>query len=421
MKKTFFLAIFLLLTLALVTSACKLPAPGGTAPATEPPSGVVEEPTAVPTSGASVEGEIIPTVLPSATPLPPEPTATAVPPTAAPPPTEAVTAVPLPQAQRIQFATGATSSAVNGELAAGVSASYVLTASAGQTMNVQVWSPNSDVYLSVLGADRKLLLDHATRQTQWVGTLNVTQDYYLTVLAGNGAASYSLSVVIPPLSTAVQPTATQVPASGALVFDPYKTFGAPSFEDSMDKNSKLDWALLDGTLPDTKELRLSLDGDKFLVTGKILDYSTWWFNWASLKNFYIEMTVDARTCAGSDAYGFILRGPAHLAGVSYGYIVSFTCDGKLWVYRLDSIKPWSSVDLLSPTLSPHIIQGSNARNVIGIKAIGDTLTIYANGNQVAQLVDKHYLEGRYGLFVRPDINDTYTYEVAKIAYWIFKD
>jgi hypothetical protein len=419
MKKTYFLVVVLLLALAVVAGGCQLPAPGGTPP-TEPPAVPTAEPTQ---SGGSIEA-VVTQPPPTAYPEPVEPTATAVPPVpTAVPPTQAPTAAPPPQAQRIQFVSGATSATVAGELSQGGSASYVLNIAAGQTLNAQVWSPNNDVYLSLMGSDGQVLLDGATHQNQWVGTLNVTQDYYLTVTAGNGKTSYSVTVVIPPASQ-VSPTPvaspTLAPTLSAGAFDPYKTYGTPDFEDVMDKNSALDWALPDGTLPDTQQIRLYVDGDKFLVTGKVLDYSTWWFNWASLQNFYIEMSVDARTCSGSDAYGLILRGPEHQAGVSYGYVVSFTCDGKLWVFRLDGVEPWSSTDLVSPTANAYIVQGSGARNVIGVKAIGDTFTVYANGYQVAQFVDRHYLEGRYGLFVRPDVTDFYTYEAVKIAYWIFE-
>lgn len=416
MKKNIFLALALLLLLALVTSACTLPAPGGAPQATESQPEVVEEPTLEATaSAAEVSGEVATSVPPTAYPLPAEPTDTAVPPTAVPTATEAATAVPLPEAQRIQFLPSATSATVDGELDSGATASYLLSAASGQTMSVQVWSPNGDVYLSIMGSDRQVLLDDAASKVQWNGTLDSAQDYYLTVRAGNGRTSYSLTVISPVTQPTPQATASSLPA-----FDPYKTYGKPSFEDTMDKTSIIDWALLDGTLPNTQNIRLFVEEDNFLVTGKQLDYSTWWFNWASMQDFYLEMTVDSRTCAASDAYGLILRGPEHQAGVSYGYVVSFTCDGKLWVFRLDGIEPWDSTDLHSPTTSATITKGANATNVIGVKAIGDTLTIYANGNQVVQLVDKHYLEGRYGLFVRPDVTDFYTYEVVKIAYWLFE-
>jgi hypothetical protein len=430
MKKIFTLALFLILALAVVTSACKMPAPGGTPPPESEQTEAAEKPTREATAAEATSapqdtsGGETTAVPPTATPLPAEPTATTaptqVPPTATSVPPVATT-VPLPaNAQRIQFVYGATSATVAGELNGGASYSYVVNATAGQTMKVEVWSPNSDVYLSVLSSNSTVMLDGATHQTKWESVVNTTGDYYLTVTAGDGRTSYSVTVTIPTVATA-QPTATMAPTSSAPAFNPYMTYGTPDFEDVMDQSSILDWANPDGTLPNTNEIRLFVDGDDFLVTGKVLDFSTWWFNWASLKNFYIEMTVDARTCAYQDAYGLILRGPAHEAGVSYGYVVAFTCDGKLWVYRLDSVKPWTSVDLVSPTVSPHIAQGTNAKNVIGVKADGDTITVYANGYQIAQVVDRYYLEGRYGLFVRPDITEYYTYESVKIAYWIFED
>jgi hypothetical protein len=97
--------------------------------------------------------------------------------------------------------------------------------------------------------------------------------------------------------------------------------------------------------------------------------------------------------------------------------VTFSCDGSLWVYRLDSASPYKSVDLVSWTPSQYITAGSNKENVMGIKAIGSTLTIYANGHQIAQVTDNKYASGRYGLFVNADQTDNYTYQVVHMSYW----
>jgi hypothetical protein len=420
MKKTFTFAFVMLLVLAMISSSCQLPAPGGGPKATATTSqGQATQPPQPTNTSASQKPEVKTPEggQPTATPL--AVTATPVSPTNTPVPTEAVvpTATTAPNAVRIQFASGATASTVSGELDTGQVARYVLQASAGQTMSIDVWSPNGDVYLEVTGAsDGKLFLSATAKATEWSGVLDSTQDYYLTAVAGDGRTSYSLTAVIPPLPAATEPSATAAPSG--TQFDPYKTFGKPNFEDLMDTSSLLDWVKPNGDMPDTPNIRLALDGDEFLVTGKLLDFSTWWFSWRSLDNFYLEMTVDSRTCAGGDAYGLILRGPEHGAGKSYGYVVSFTCDGKLWFYRLDSALPWTATDLVSPVTNTSIASGSNMRNVIGVKADGDTLTIYANGYQVAQVVDRHFISGRYGVFVRPSSTDFYTYEVVKMAYWI---
>lgn len=431
MKKAFVFVLIILLGLAVVTSSCKLPAPGGTPPTAVSQADTDEQQAAQATAAQATalaqqaEEQKPATAPPTETQAPAASTATtaptSIPATATAVPTQVVTVAPPTQVQRIQFLPGAESGTVAGSLNSGASASYVLGVSAGQTMNVQVWSPNNDVYLAVLASDGVVLLDGSSRLAQWVGVVNATGDYYLTVSAAGGQTSYSITVVIPALPQPVVPTATFAPTSTGPAFDPYETYGTPDFEDMMDTNSIIDWANPDGTLPDTPDIRFNVDEDKFLVSGKNMDYSTWWFNWASLKDFYIELTVDTRTCSGGDAYGLILRGPAHGAGMSYGYVVSFTCDGSLWVYRLDGVKPWISVDLVGPAASPYINRDSNATNVIGVKAVGGTMTIYANGYQVTQFVDSHYLEGRYGLFVYPDVTNFYTYEAAKIAYWIFDD
>ena len=88
---------------------------------------------------------------------------------------------------------------IDGNLDSGQTVYYVLKASATQTMSVKVSSPNGDVYLGVFGADGQVLLTPTSQNTLWSGTLPSTQDYYLSLTAGDGATSYTLSVDIPPL------------------------------------------------------------------------------------------------------------------------------------------------------------------------------------------------------------------------------
>ena len=120
----------------------------------------------------------------------------------------------------------------------------------------------------------------------------------------------------------------------------------------------------------------------------------------------------------TDAYGIILRGPAHLAGVSYGYVVAFTCDGHYWVFRLDGINPWQTKELVDETKSNVINTGSDKLNVIGVRADGETLTIYGNGYQLAQVKDNKFSQGRIGVFVRAVNTSNYTFRLIRLAYWV---
>jgi len=72
---------------------------------------------------------------------------------------------------------------------------------------------------------------------------------------------------------------------------------------------------------------------------------------------------------------------------------------------------------VSWTKSSYIQSGPNIRNTLGIQAEGSTLTIYANGYQIAQVTDDHFTAGRYGVFVMPSINHWYTYRAVQLEWW----
>jgi len=416
MNKKIILTCVLLVMLALTATACKLPA-SGSPPVTplEPvvptatTAAVVAEPTktSVPPTPVVVTETVPPTPLPP-TPVPPTP----VPPTPAPP-----TAAPLPQAIRIQFAAGGTSAVIDGEVEAGQTVYYVLKASATQTMSLKVSSPNGDVYLYVFGADSQVYLASSAQQTTWSGTLPKTQDYYIGLTAGNGKTSYTLTVDIPPLQ--VVPTANVTPVAGT--FDPVATYGTATFDDPMNGGNINDWTNpVTGLLPNTNYIKIIETDAKFYVTGKLTGFSTWYFTWHELTDFYLQSKFDSGSCSGKDAYGLIVRGPEHLAGVSYGYVVAFSCDGQYYIFRLDGANPFTTKDLVTWSKSDYILAGADKQNVLGIKAIGNTLTIYANGHQIAQVTDSKYGFGRYGVFVSPEVTANYTYRVVQMSYWDLK-
>jgi hypothetical protein len=183
--------------------------------------------------------------------------------------------------------------------------------------------------------------------------------------------------------------------------------------------SLLEWADAEThKLPDDNSIQLNFKDNKLYVTGKQLDFSTWWFTWHSIKDFYLEMSFDTQQCLGSDAYGMIIRGPEHLAGESYGYVVAFSCDGYYWVFRLDSADPWDATDLVSWTKNDAIKTGVKAENLMAVRAEGKTLTFLANGVQIAQVTDDEFSQGRFGVFVRSSEDGDYTYRVKKVAYWL---
>ncbi len=97
---------------------------------------------------------------------------------------------------RIRFATGATSAVVSGNLAAHKTARFVLTANAGQLMDVTLSAPDG-VRLTVSDSDGRVLTALTTNSAGFRGYLPRNGDYVLAVKAGSQSVSYSLSVSIP--------------------------------------------------------------------------------------------------------------------------------------------------------------------------------------------------------------------------------
>jgi hypothetical protein len=102
--------------------------------------------------------------------------------------------LPPSGAQRIQFAPGATSATVQGQLSAGGSQKYVLRLLAHQLLEVNVF-PEQGVDLSVRGANGAVL--KPTGLPPFRGYVATAQDYYLTVTAEGAAVSYTVQVIVP--------------------------------------------------------------------------------------------------------------------------------------------------------------------------------------------------------------------------------
>lgn len=215
-----------------------------------------------------------------------------------------------------------------------------------------------------------------------------------------------------------QPTETTEPTSAppGEKFDPTETYGTPTFLDPMNTANSGNWKS-GGSFPNTEFIQISLENDNLYVTGKKPGFSTWFFSWPTLTDFFMQMEVKTGECSGRDEYGLIVRGPAHKAGVSYGYIIAFNCDGHYRVTRLNSVDPYNATDLVSLKESDYIQTGSDQKNVIGIRAKGQKLTVYANGYQIAEIKDASFSQGRYGVFVQAVETINYTYRPVQIAWW----
>jgi heat shock protein HslJ len=102
---------------------------------------------------------------------------------------------------RIEFPPGQTSAEVFAELAAGATDSYIVYGQEGETMSIEITSPNNDVLLSVVTEDGTPLKRYQNGLSSWTGELPATQDYVLQAVSAGQPTSYTLWVSIDPLTS----------------------------------------------------------------------------------------------------------------------------------------------------------------------------------------------------------------------------
>ncbi|MBN1963528.1 MAG: hypothetical protein JW910_02705 [Anaerolineae bacterium] len=100
--------------------------------------------------------------------------------------------------QRVRFAAGGTSTTVSGTFGDQFSIDYVVEARAGQRMQVNIASANSDVLLTIFGMDGNPLIRYQSGATSFDDALPATQNYIIRAVhtAVTVSNSYTMTITI---------------------------------------------------------------------------------------------------------------------------------------------------------------------------------------------------------------------------------
>jgi len=228
-------------------------------------------------------------------------------------------------------------------------------------------------------------------------------------------ATQPLEVTDTPAPTAspiasVLPTEAPMTAIPSLpATDPRAGLGEPAFQDVFD--SAQNWPIYSD-----EHIKILIEDGKMVMTAKKPDFfNSWVLTWPKPVNFYLEATVTSGTCGGRDRYGLMFRVPT--ASVNEGYLFAFSCEGTYSIWYWDGER---ETDLIDWKPSEFIQQGEGKTNRIGVRANGNQLALYANGNLITTLTDNRLSEGYFGPFVGSAQTENYTASFDEIAYWEIK-
>ena len=209
------------------------------------------------------------------------------------------------------------------------------------------------------------------------------------------------------------PTVTNTPAAAftAPATDPRNSLGDADWTDPMDDDKYWPMGYSEFT-------EMSFVNSEMVLKG-ITEVSGWRLGTtSSLGNFYMEMTVVADACTGTDNWGMILRVPV-INEADQGYLFGISCDGRYFIKKWDGkVEPDGKMTTLVNYTSNSAIQsGANKSNRIGVMAVGDRLVMYANGVKLDEVIDTAFSSGYFGPFVNSDSTLPLVVRIDEMSYW----
>jgi hypothetical protein len=153
------------------------------------------------------------------------------------------------------------------------------------------------------------------------------------------------------------------------------------------------------------------DGKLQLTAKKANSYDVWTMSYPQMDDFYLEVVFSiGKTCPGKDRHGILFRAPDN----TQGYLYNVACDGS---YQLRSWDGEQFTDLINWTVDPHIAQGPEITQRLGVWAEGDRLVLYVNGFQITETRDSTFSKGTFGVNIAAAETVDFTVDVIEAKVW----
>jgi hypothetical protein len=202
----------------------------------------------------------------------------------------------------------------------------------------------------------------------------------------------------------VTATETETPTVTATATDVVSSLGTPTFKD--DFNVAKSWYLDDD---DNTDIDIN-NGALVLTSKQAVSWHGWSLQSTQIHNFYMESKIDIPTCNAADRYGMVFRSPDY----SQGYFYGLNCNGQYGLSYFDGNK---FVTIVNWTNDGNIHTGANASNTLGVKAIGDQITLSVNGHELQTVTNSNYSSGTFGAYVAAVNTPGFVMKMDSIAYW----
>ena len=212
----------------------------------------------------------------------------------------------------------------------------------------------------------------------------------------------------PPTAVPPTPVPTEAPLPTAIPSNPAAALSDPTGKDSFDNDNN--WTLFNNDCFAT-----TIAGGKFVMEAKgAPELSCWEVSWPLIKDYYYQSeVVMPAECNANDRFGLFFRAPDNERGFLFG----IQCDGK---YSLSSWDGETTNVFVAPTDNTIVSTAPESINVVGVLVDGATMSIYANGQFLAQVQNVGFTDnGKIGYFVRAALEDEgFVVQYDNLAVWL---
>lgn len=203
-------------------------------------------------------------------------------------------------------------------------------------------------------------------------------------------------------------TPTETPTSTPDIDDPAQRLGQPAWTYDFSGDTS-PWDNVD-----TAQASFNTANGFLNLTAKAnANWHSWYLSAPTLRNAYVEATIQMSACSGLDRFGLAVRGSSD--GQQF-YFLGVTCDGRWGLFRMaenvniNTISGYQEAEPLTAGLTdPHRV---------GIWMQGNNFTVYIDGVEVGSATDSTLTDAGYTGFLIAFANTPgFTVKVDQLRYW----
>lgn len=201
---------------------------------------------------------------------------------------------------------------------------------------------------------------------------------------------------------------TETPTSTPAANDPAQVLGQPAWTyDFTGDTSPWDYV-------DTDQASFKTGGGFLNLTAKAnANWHSWYLSAPTLKNAYVETTIQMSACSGADRFGLAVRGSSD--GQQF-YFLAITCDGRWGLYRMSENVTINTVSGYQE--AKELTAGLADPHRVGIWMRDNSFRIFVDGVEVGSATDSTLTNAGYTGFLIAFANTPgFTVKVDQLKYW----